>query len=120
MRTATPLRTWSRITARSQVGHLGGDLDAAVHRARVHDDGLVGQAVEPGRGEAVAGRVLAQDRAAAPRSCRSRCMRSRQTTSTCGEHGVEVVATPCTGQPSRLGGSSVGGATRVTSAPRAV
>ena len=34
MRTATPLRTWSMITESGQVGHLGGDLDAAVHRAR--------------------------------------------------------------------------------------
>ena len=49
MRTATPLRTWSRMTARSRRGRLGADLDAAVHRAGVHDDRLVGQAVEPGR-----------------------------------------------------------------------
>ena len=40
MRTATPISTWSRITTARVVGDGGGDLDAAVHRARVHDDGV--------------------------------------------------------------------------------
>ena len=40
MRTATPLVTCSRITEYGSVGDLAGDLDAAVHRARVHDDGV--------------------------------------------------------------------------------
>ena len=48
MRTATPLRTWSMITALRQVGHLGGDLDAPVHRPGVHDQGVVGPAARPG------------------------------------------------------------------------
>ena len=43
-----------------QVGHVGGDLDAPVHRARVHDQGVVGQQLDPLPGEAVAGRVLPQ------------------------------------------------------------
>ena len=38
MRTLTPLATCSTITERGAVGDLGGDLHAAVHRARVHDD----------------------------------------------------------------------------------
>ena len=37
-----------------------------------------------------------------------------------GQHGVEVVAHLRPASPSRLGGSSVGGATSVTSAPSAV
>ena len=49
MRTATPLRTWSVIDRRGQVGHLGGDLDAPVHRARVHHQGVGRRAGRPGR-----------------------------------------------------------------------
>ena len=110
MRTATPLRTWSTIDRVGPVGHLGGDLDAPVHRARVHDDGAVGlgrsarAAVEP-----VAGGVLAQRWAPAPRSCaRAACAagrRRRPVGSTSSRSWLTV-----TGQPSRLGGSSVGGA----------
>ena len=33
-----------------QVGHLGGDLDAPVHGAGVHDEGVVGQQARPARG----------------------------------------------------------------------
>ena len=40
MRTATPFRTWSRITDCGPSATVGGDLDAAVHRLRVHDDGI--------------------------------------------------------------------------------
>jgi hypothetical protein len=39
MRTATPISTCSWITERS-VGDRGVDLDAAVHRAGMHDDGV--------------------------------------------------------------------------------
>ena len=49
MRTATPLATCSVITDAGQVGDLGRDLDAAVHRAGVHDERVVGQAVGPAR-----------------------------------------------------------------------
>ena len=41
MRTATPLATWLGDHGAGQVGHLGGDLDAPVHRAGVHDEGVV-------------------------------------------------------------------------------
>ena len=34
MRTATPISTWSRMTLREWSATVGGDLDAAVHRAR--------------------------------------------------------------------------------------
>ena len=37
MRTATPISTCSRITLRDVVGDIGVDLDAPVHRARMHD-----------------------------------------------------------------------------------
>ena len=42
--------------------HLGGDLDAAVHRAGVHDEGVGRQPGGPLEAEAVAGRVLPQRR----------------------------------------------------------
>ncbi len=38
MRTATPLATCSVMSDARAVGDLGRDLDAAVHRARVHDE----------------------------------------------------------------------------------
>ena len=41
------------------VGDLGGDLHAAVHRAGVHDDGVLGQQRHPVDVEAVAAAVLA-------------------------------------------------------------
>ena len=40
MRTATPISTWSVITERGPSAIAGVDLDAAVHRPRVHDDGV--------------------------------------------------------------------------------
>ena len=40
IRTATPLETCSRMSERGGVGHVGRDLDPAVHRSGVHDDGL--------------------------------------------------------------------------------
>src|SRR5687768_10611047 len=41
------------------VGHLCGDLHAAIHRARVHDDRVVVQERHPAGVEAVAAAVLA-------------------------------------------------------------
>src|ERR1700722_5506412 len=41
-----------------RVRHVGGDLDAAVHRARVHHDGVVGQLGHPGAVQPVAPAVL--------------------------------------------------------------
>src|SRR4051794_20389732 len=41
-----------------RIGHLGGDLHAAVHRAGVHDDRVVGQRRHPEGVEAVAAAVL--------------------------------------------------------------
>ena len=53
MRAATPLRTLSpRIDHRLRpVGDLGGDLDAAVHRLRVHDDRVRPRQPQALRGE---------------------------------------------------------------------
>ena len=50
---------------------------------------------------------------------RSRCIRSRYTASTSGRTESRSWLTR-TGQPSRCGGSRVGGATSVTSAPSVV
>ena len=43
-----------------EVGHFGADLDAAVHRAGMHHEGVVAHGVDPAQGEAVAGGVLAE------------------------------------------------------------
>ena len=51
-----------------QVGHLGGDLDAPVHRPGVHDQGVVGQQPGPVAGEPVAWRCTRAATGAAPRS----------------------------------------------------
>src|SRR4051794_25280659 len=45
-----------------QLGHLGGDLDAAVHRARVHDERVRLEVLGPAAGEAVVRRVLPEAR----------------------------------------------------------
>ena len=62
IRTVTPLATCATIVELGGVGDLGGDLHAAVHRARVHDDGVLGQQRHPAGVEAVAAAVLADGR----------------------------------------------------------
>ena len=62
IRTVTPLATCSTIIERGRVGDLGGDLHAAVHRAGVHDDGVVGQRAPSGGVQPVAAAVLALGR----------------------------------------------------------
>ena len=69
MRTATPLRTWSMITERGQVGDVGRDLDAPVHRTGVHDDGACRRAGRPAAASARSRRCTRAATAAAPRSC---------------------------------------------------
>ena len=59
MRTTSPARTWSTTSAASRVGDARVDLDAAVHRARVHHALAVAQPL--GR-DAPARGVLAQRR----------------------------------------------------------
>ena len=62
-----------------KVGHLGRDLDPAVHGSGVHDDRVVGQEARPLSGETVASGVLARARAAAIRSgARSACAAGRR------------------------------------------
>ena len=62
IRTGTPLATCSTIVERGGVGDLGGDLHAAVHRAGVHDDPVLGQLGHALAVQAVAPRVLALGR----------------------------------------------------------
>ena len=60
MRTATPLRTWSTMTAPREVGDVGGDLDASVHRPRVHHERLLAEQLGAAAREAELRGVLAQ------------------------------------------------------------
>jgi len=62
MRTVTSVRDLRDDRRAVGVGHLGGDLHAAVHRARVHDDGVLRQQRHPADVEAVAAPVLADGR----------------------------------------------------------
>ena len=76
MRTATPLRDLVDDHRAGQVGHLGADLDAAVHRAGVHDERVVAQASTR---RAVRPKRVVYSRSDGTRCSvmRSRCMRSR-------------------------------------------
>ncbi len=61
MRTATPISTWSRMTLREWSAMVGGDLDAAVHGAGMHDERVrlgAGEllVIEPEEVEVLAGR----------------------------------------------------------------
>ena len=62
IRTATPLVTCWVITAPGQLGRVDEDLDAPVHRARVHHQGVVGQPAGPLGRQPEAGAVLPQAR----------------------------------------------------------
>ena len=99
-----------------RVGDVGGDLHAAVHRAGVHHDRVVGQrAPSGGRRGRSAGCTRGRS-GRTPPFIRSRCTRSIITASALAStlsRSYDV----STGQVSTPTGSSVGGATRVTSAP---
>ena len=102
MRTATPLRTWSVITDVGQVGDLGGDLDAAVHRAGVHDSACSGSRSARSRVSPKRARVLPQRRhQRLGHAARAACAAGRRRrTSAARRRGR---GSPSTGQPSRLG-----------------
>ena len=117
MRTATPRATWSRMTARGAVGDRGIDLDAAVDRARVHDDGVGLGERQPPRVEAEVARVLARVGEQARRPCaRSGCAassrrRRRRAPARCGRSTLGAHLARC--RPA----SSVRGAATRTVAP---
>ena len=124
IRTAMPLATWSVISARGRVGDLGGDLDAPVHRARVHDHAVLGQggqavgadAVQRGCTRGWWGRtrgscVRAGPAAGTARRCRAGRRRRPRRPRRCPARAP---------QSSRYGGSRVGGAHTRTVAPASV
>ena len=81
IRTATPLVTWSVMTEFGAGGDVGGDLDALVHRARMHDERA---RASPAGGARRSVRTVPRTRAAtaaAPTAIRSRWIRSAITTS---------------------------------------
>ena len=74
-----------------EVGDVAVDLDAAVHRPGVHDDGVVAEQAGPPAGEAVGGGVLAQ--AGQQRLGHALALHAQQVDGVDGgQHGVEVVA----------------------------
>ena len=102
-----------------QVGHVGRDLDPPVHGAGVHDQGVVGQQPGPVAGSARSGRCTpAATGAAPPTGARPGCAAGRRCRPWAAPRRGRGSPPPAT-RPSE-GGSSVGGATRVTSAPSMV
>ena len=89
-----------------QVGDLGGDLDAAVHRTGVHDQRVAGQPPGPLGREPEAGGVLPQARH--QRLLLALELHPQQVGHVeLRHHVVEVVASPRRPSPPALGGSSV-------------
>ena len=100
------------------LGDLGRDLDAAVHRARVHHERVLAQPRGALDGEPVARGVLAQARE--QRRVAALVLDAQQVDDVdVVEHRVEVVAHAAPASRRATTGSSVGGATSVTSAPSA-
>ena len=90
MRTATPLRDLFGDHRRRALGDFGRDLDAPVHRARVHHQRVLAQPRRALDGEAVARGVLAQARE--QRLALALALDAQQVDDVeVGEHVVEVV-----------------------------
>ena len=107
IRTATPLVTCWVITEPGQLGRVDGHLDAAVHRARVHHQGVRPAAARPAPAvRPYSARVLAQARHAAPRPS-ARAASAAGTARRARRPRRRGRAATSTGQPSSDGGSSV-------------
>ena len=119
MRTATPISTCSRISDWRAVGDGGVDLDAAVHRARMHD-----QRVRLGVGELLL--VEPEDSGSTPasraRTSRSCARAAGAASSRCRRRAGPRACRVSTSTPNRSmpTGSSVEGATTRTRAPSAL
>ena len=109
--------TCSTIDRAGAVGDLGGDLHAAVHRAGVHDDRVRPAARAAGGRRGRSGGVLAgarEERGAHPLALHPQHHHGVALGAATASRSYDVVARP---GRRRRPGSSVGGATSVTSAP---
>ena len=118
MRTATPFATCSVTSERAELGDLGRDLDAAVHRPGMHDERVGLEPRRPLGGEAPAAARTRGSTGTAPDRCAP--LDAQQV------HDVDIGrarrrgrSATVTGQPSSRSGRSVGGPTSVTSQPSA-